>query len=235
MLLNFLTLATDVSTLESDYQIQFMYSFTPGYRFAGDMNLPVISNESEKSVIPLPWGIQFNPERAIRQYWIPVEGILKNPASRGLIRTRRCAVLTNCYYMKNQHEVLLLYKPSEPVLWLAGIWNEIKKPGEPAISGFAILTRPAPPKLAPLAGRVPVVLTRSRVRGYLNVKKPLMDISWILREVYYPGLNGHTIDPSVIGKNEWSRKDLLPSGKKFFSDNKLPEGPILNTRNYFWR
>jgi putative SOS response-associated peptidase YedK len=235
MLLSYLTLASKVSEIESVFHVQYMYSFTPEFRFGSGKECSVITNESEKSVVSLPWGVQLNHQRKSRTDWIPVEGILKNPGTRSLIRIHRCIVLTNCFYLKSRGEVLLFYKPSDPVLCLGGIWNIITRPGEPPVSGFALLTRPAPAKLSAFTDRVPVIVSMSRLRGFLNVKKPLMDISWILRESYYPNLQAYTTIPGLLLKDSWTRKDLLPAGEKIFMDNNQPGEQVLNTRNYFWR
>jgi putative SOS response-associated peptidase YedK len=234
MLLNYLTLATPVSTIESVFQVQFQNSFIPTYRFSADMALPVITHESEKTIILLPWGIQSFKRQTFKQHWIQSDGILKNLRSRALIRTHRCVVLTNCFYINNNGEILLIYNPKEPVLFLAGIWNVFAKPAEVPVSGFSVITRSAPQQLVAYTEQVPVIIPKSGVRSYLNIRKPLMDISRMLREHYYPGMNGYRINPSILARSEWSRENLLPEGEKKFSTRKSSDKTILKTRNYFW-
>ncbi len=234
MLLPYLTLVTPVAQIESDYHFLFQSSFNFTFRFTSGMKVPGITNEADKLIQCLTWGISKSPGNKYSTYWVPVEGILKNRQTRALIRCRRCVILTNCIFIRYKRENILLYNPKEKVIFLAGIWKSMKSRENSFEDGFSIITRPSPVRLANLSERLPLILHRNRIRTFLNSERPMMDISGILNDFHYPELNGYPLNDQIIAKTEWERKDLLPAGNKLFLKQESTVQHFLLSRNYFW-
>lgn len=233
MLLPYLTSASPVSVIESEIHARFQYSFTPQYRFTSADKLPVITTKSDTDIRQFTWGIQRNSKAFAPALWVAAEGLLKNAQTRVLIRKNRCVVMINCFYIKSGKSVILLYKPGENILLLAGIWHHIKTEDEKSVFGFALITRPSPPRLLNYTDRMPIIIPRKHMRRYLNLQGPLMDISGMLYQSSYPRLNGYHLSGNPGAKPVWSRNDLLPSGKRIFRDPDVSHNVLLPSRRHF--
>jgi putative SOS response-associated peptidase YedK len=233
MLIPILTLATPPSEIESICQVEFINRFIPSFRLVPGNEIPVITNESFNKVFSIPWGFPSRKNENERTPWLRSEGIIKKAGIRVLVRLHRCLVFTNCFYSGKGENLYLFYHPKEKVMALAGLWKTVRT-GENLIeSHFAIITRDAPQRLNKYSNRVPVILSRSSIRKFLNIKLPLMDITGIINSIHYPELNGYNADPSILHKPEWVRNDLLPAGDRLFAEEKFPGKAILHNRYYF--
>jgi putative SOS response-associated peptidase YedK len=233
MLLPYLTLASTVAAIENSYQLEFLYSYTPAFRFVPQMKLPVITAAADNKIILMTWG--FNPvsDKNPEIPWVRSEGIIKKSGIKILIRTSRCLVLTNCFYALKNGSLILFFNPKEKVITLAGVWRSVKKDDVPAENSFVLITRESPVRLNKYTDRVPVIISRPFVRRYLNPKQPLMDITRVLNEVKYPEINGYPVDKIILKKKEWSKEDILPRGERIFSEQKFPEKVISHNWYYF--
>ncbi|HLF34976.1 MAG TPA: SOS response-associated peptidase family protein, partial [Cyclobacteriaceae bacterium] len=185
MLLPNLSLSSGIGEIEEFLHTEFLYSYAPECRMMPGGKVPAITNEADNKIVPMKWGLEIFPGNSATP-WLRSEGIISRAGARILIRMQRCLVLTNCFFIRKEQSVYLIYHPGEKILALAGVWKSALIQDRPKEASIAVLTRESPPALKKIALRVPVIISRSLLRKYLNIKCPLMDITGILGSNRYP-------------------------------------------------
>src|SRR3954470_14224194 len=157
--------------IEREYNIKVGNPFERVYNAAPTMTLPVIvqpegKSREEREVVPMRWGL-------IPSWWsqpsLPTstinarsEDAAAKPMWRGALRHCRCLVPALGWYewraMPEGKVPYFVHAAAMAGISIAGVWSEWRNPAGEAQRTFAILTRPAPPPLAMLHDRMPLVL-----------------------------------------------------------------------------
>jgi putative SOS response-associated peptidase YedK len=144
-----------------------------------------------------PWAK--GPEGAARMINARVETVAGKPSYRRAVRTARCLLPADGWYEwragAQGRQPHLVQRCDGHPLWLAGVWARWHPPGGGApIASAAVLTGPAPPELAWLHDRAPLVVADSFFSRWLDADgsdpQPVLDT---LAAAGYPPLHWHPV------------------------------------------
>jgi putative SOS response-associated peptidase YedK len=95
-----------------------------------------------------------------------VEGLVGSGAWSGPLKSRRGLVPATEYYEKGHRFAL----PDEPkgLFAFAGLWNVTKTPDDEWMVSYAIVTQPAPPHVASIHDRMPLIVPRELYDEWLD-------------------------------------------------------------------
>ena len=115
--------------------------------------------------------------------------IERKPDDKNLIQTSRCIVPADGYYeWKREDKNKIPYyfsKTDDEIMFFAAIHQN---------NQFCIITREATEKISTIHHREPLIINRSQINNYLNVKKDAMEI---LNSIKPPELKFHEISKDV--------------------------------------
>ena len=128
------------------------------------------------------------------------ETLMEKVTFKNLIQTSRCIIPADGYYeWKREEKTKTPYyftKEDEELMYFAGIYQNDQ---------FCIITREATEKISTIHHREPMIINKSQINNYLNIKKDAMEI---LNSIKPPNLKFHEIskdvnnpinnDPSII-------------------------------------
>jgi putative SOS response-associated peptidase YedK len=157
------------------------------YNAAPTQVMPVITNEFPGIIQFFRWGLvpKWAKEESMGSKMINTraESIVEKPAFRNIFKYKRCIVLASGFYEWQQIPVLpmagakqkLVKQPyhifrsdKEPLL-LAGLWDT----WQGSLNTFSIITCPPNEEMTPIHNRMPVALSQSEAKIWLdNTAKP---------------------------------------------------------------
>jgi putative SOS response-associated peptidase YedK len=229
----FYSIGSDTRSIEETLSFEFSYTFKPVILCAPKERLPVIFTREQGKIEHAKWGIQSAKNNSWIFPWVRMEGIIKNMHSRALIRTNRCLVPANGFFISTGTSKYFIYFPKEKVVTFGAIWNMQKeKDSESQFYTFSIISCPAQGKISQLTNRMPLVIHPYHRRKFLKRESPLMDITRILKKDHILDMNGFMIEPELFNKENISRKDFRPVGEKLFKTKQFPEKAILGSYYY---
>ena len=174
------------AAIEREYNIRVRNPFERVYNAAPTMRLPVIrqnrGDESaeasgEREAVSMRWGL-------IPGWWsqpvLPTatinarsEEAATKPMWRGAVRHTRCLVPALGWYewraAPEGKVPYFIHAPGLAGFCFAGLWSEWKNPAGEVQQSFAILTRAASAKLAPVHHRMPLVLAPAAWDDWLAI------------------------------------------------------------------
>lgn len=149
--------------------------YKPRYNCAPSQNLAVISNENPKKLSFYKWGLIpfWAKDISIGNKMInaKAETILEKPSFKQSFKSRRCLVLADSFYEwkqdKDKMPYRILLKNEEPFA-MAGIWDKWKDAEGKELHSFSIITTEANELMKELHHRMPVILSRSDQKKWLE-------------------------------------------------------------------
>jgi putative SOS response-associated peptidase YedK len=233
MLLPFYSIGSSFDRIESILSGEFLYSFNPVYLASGSMTLPVIYPLNNIRIGQGIWGINTTNKLSSQNLWTRSEGIIKNIHSRILIRNQRCLIPADGYFIKHKSRIFFIYYPAEKVVTFAAIWkahdtgsNNIKS------FHFSIITVPGDERLGTMMQRMPQVITPHNRKKYLDMKRPLMDITHIFKKGSKTEINGIEMESDMTIKKQVSASDFKTKGKALIHKKPFPQKEILGDFHY---
>lgn len=153
-------------------------SYRPRYNVApGDRHWILRSREGRREILPADWGLinhwSKDPSVAFKQINARAETLSERAAYREAFKRRRCIVLADGFYEwrgpRGAREPLWFHPEDGGLLLLAGLYEgstdeatgEVKKT-------FTIITTPPNELVAPVHDRMPAVLQRDDIDGWLS-------------------------------------------------------------------
>lgn len=139
----------------------------PRYNIAPTQSAPVVvGSRGKRRAGFLRWGLvphwAGHPGDGARMINARSETVADKPAFRDSFLSRRCLVPADGFYeweaRPGGKQPFWIYPEDRPLLALAGIWARWTGPDGGALHTYSILTREAPPELAWLHDRVPLIL-----------------------------------------------------------------------------
>jgi len=156
------------------------------------------------------------------------KGIIEKPAFRKPIRSQRCLVIADAFIEGTTEErlnkpfVIYLRNKIRPFA-MAGIWDEWINPqtGE-KIRSFAIITTVANELLLKLPHqRMPVILSPSDERKWLDLRLPLSDITALLKPFDASLMNAYPISPLIKSPKADGADLIEPIGPPLLPEENL--------------
>lgn len=169
----------------------------------GTLILAIVHGAQDKAIGgPIRWGIKTSHGLVINAR---VETMASRPLFRALVSSSRLIIPMNGYYEWHQEtkQPYYLHDPYQNPLWALGLYQRNRE-GSSAV----IITRPAPPSLAGIHNRMPLLADRDMAERWLNrnpqqpmevVQQLLMQFPQLLaRPVSTRVNNTRNDDPSVM-------------------------------------
>lgn len=233
MLLPFYSIGSSYDRIESILSGEFLYSFDPVFRASAGMDLPVIYPLENIRIDRGNWGITLGKNGTRKNLWTRSEGIIKNAHSRLLIRNQRCLIPVNGFFVRHKSNIYFIYFPKDKIVTLAAIWKFIDTGNEnEKIIEFSIITVPEEDRLGTLLTRIPQVISPNNRKKYLDIKRPLMDITRIFKKRSKSEINGYKLDPEIIFKKHVAANDFQTKEKKLIHKKPFPQKEILGGYHY---
>ena len=178
---------------------------TDNFNAHPSQKLPVIKSYTNgKALENLEWGLipswakdkkDFKPLINAR-----VETLVEKISFKKLIQTSRCLVVADGYYewkrVEKEKVPYFFQREDNDLMFFAGIFQDNK---------FCIITREASNEIKEIHSREPLIINKSQINNYLNIKKNGMEI---LNAIKAPKIKFHEIikdvnnpinnDPSLI-------------------------------------
>ncbi len=167
------------------------------------------------------------------------KGIIQKPAFRKPIRSQRCLVLVSAF-IAGTHEAGLL-KPylvylrnHKSPFAMAGIWDTWLNPADnETLNSFSIITTTANNLMQKLGQhRMPVILTDTEEKKWLNPGTGLSRITSMLNHYDSKLMNAYPIDQRIINPAENDRQLIRPIGNKVLTEDDIPLRQTINTSGW---
>ena len=226
-------LASKSELIEESVQAELLNQFQPVFRADHGNELPIISQSAPDHIIRMHWGLSRKKNPGYQEYFSDTYGIIKKPFYRILIRKTRCLIPANGVFLGKLNRMFLLYSKSEKVITFAGInhsWRETDS--QKIVSGFSILTHHTATGPDGTSIELPVIIGKSRRRGFLKSSKPMMDILPLLTRDYKDHFNMYEVRSDLFKLNIATREDVMPLNHKIISSRK--EYKTINTKRYYY-
>jgi putative SOS response-associated peptidase YedK len=167
---------------------------TDNFNAHPSQKLPVIKSYTNgKALENLDWGLtpswakdkkDFKPLINAR-----VETLVEKISFKKLIQTSRCLVVADGYYewkrVEKEKVPYFFQLEDNDLMFFAGIFQDNK---------FCIITREASNEIKEIHSRVPLIINKSQINNYLNIKKNGMEI---LNAIKAPKIKFHEITKDV--------------------------------------
>ena len=167
---------------------------TDNFNAHPSQKLPVIKSYTNgKALENLEWGLipswakdkkDFKPLINAR-----VETLVEKISFKKLIQTSRCLVVADGYYewkrVEKEKVPYFFQREDNDLMFFAGIFQNNK---------FCIITREASNEIKEIHSREPLIINKSQINNYLNIKKNGMEI---LNAIKAPKIKFHEITKDV--------------------------------------
>jgi putative SOS response-associated peptidase YedK len=167
---------------------------TDNFNAHPSQKLPVIKSYTNgKALENLEWGLtpswakdkkDFKPLINAR-----VETLVEKISFKKLIQTSRCLVVADGYYewkrVEKEKVPYFFQREDNDLMFFAGIFQDNK---------FCIITREASNEIKEIHSREPLIINKSKINNYLNIKKNGMEI---LNAIKAPKIKFHKITKDV--------------------------------------
>ena len=167
---------------------------TDNFNAHPSQKLPVIKSYTNgKALENLEWGLtpswakdkkDFKPLINAR-----VETLVEKISFKKLIQTSRCLVVADGYYewkrVEKEKVPYFFQREDNGLMFFAGIFQDNK---------FCIITREASNEIKEIHSREPLIINKSQINNYLNIKKNGMEI---LNAIKAPKIKFHEITKDV--------------------------------------
>ncbi|GAB4350190.1 MAG: SOS response-associated peptidase [Gammaproteobacteria bacterium] len=159
-------LITDAQGIVAFFNVLHCPELQPRYNIAPTQDIPaVVWVDGEREVIMLRWGLvpSWSKDPSIGQRLInaKAETVAGKPAFRAVFRRRRCLIPASGFYewqaKPGGKQPWNICRSEGGLMALAGLWEHWDSGGR-ALRTCTILTTDANPTVAPIHGRMPVIL-----------------------------------------------------------------------------
>ena len=230
MLMPYYSIGSEAGKIEKYLTAEFLQNFRPVFVVHPGMKVPVILPENPGKIDTACWGIAGRAGHHLP--WLEAAGTVKNKY-RMLIRKQRCLIPANGFFVQYAGKHYFIYFPEDPVFTLGGLFTCLHDNHDRATGfTFSTLIRESPPAFRKISPVLPVIISKSSRRRYLNHSKPLMDITHMLQKEIKLNFNGIEISPVIFSKKNPEASDFSRTAFRLFPTHKFPEKEIMGT--YFF-
>ncbi len=157
-------------------------------------HLPIIKSYTNGKALELcQWGLVPNWSKKLEKFSPLInarkETLTEKITFKNLIQNSRCLVIADGYFeWKREEKIKLPYfftREDNEIMFFAAIHQA---------NQFCIITREATEKISVIHHREPLIINRSQINNYLNLKKDAMEI---LNSIKPPSLKFHEVSKDV--------------------------------------
>lgn len=175
-----ITAPPDQLTMRFDAPFAAGADYAQRYNAAPTQLLPVITNEAEREIAMLRWGLIPSWTKALDNKYSMInarsETLLEKPSFKTALLNRRCLVLADSFYEwqkspddKQKTPIRITVAGAQPFA-MAGLWDRWRNPAGEWIRSFTVITTSANTTMAPIHDRMPVILSREEEALWLDAE-----------------------------------------------------------------
>ncbi|NLE84708.1 MAG: SOS response-associated peptidase [Chloroflexi bacterium] len=181
------TLAIDSEDLSTQLALgQMPFDWEKRYNIAPSQDVPTVPSAESRNVVWMRWGLvpfwAKDPSIGYKMINARAETVADKPAYRNSFRNKRCLILADGFYeWRKAGKVSIPYyfqlEGGQPFAF-AGLWDDWENngvssmPGVPGLTTCTLITTDANEDVKPVHPRMPVVLTREIMWGWLEEDDP---------------------------------------------------------------
>jgi putative SOS response-associated peptidase YedK len=193
--------------------------FKSVYNAAPTQKLPLITNVEPGKLNFYKWGlIPFwakDQSLASKMINARADTILEKPAFKGLIKRRRCLVISDGFYewkqlsggKKQPYRITL---KDNGLYAYAGLWDEWNDPAGSKINSFTIITTDPNELMKEIHNRMPVILKKENEKKWLSNHAETEELLFLLKEFPAELMKAYPVSMLVNSPLNNDEKVLLP-------------------------
>ena len=175
------TIFSDKKTIKNDFNVNIWKTedeYVPTYNLSPTQLSPVLVKNEQRAIYIMRWGFGF--QSAMKPIFnARAETLSTKKTFKGLIEKNRCIVLSNGFYeWKNDGNTKIPYfihHSDGKIIPMAGLCKwDIDQNGNRKLV-YTVITKEARTSLKDIHHREPVMLSRSSLSRWINVKSPIED------------------------------------------------------------
>ncbi len=145
---------------------------------------------SHRVVHEMRWGLvpgwAADPSTASKRINARAETLVEKPSFRNLVPRRRCVVVADGFFEWQRSaagaQPYYIHTPGRALLPMAGLWDRWKGPGGEVLTTFTIVTTAASNGISWLHDRMPAILERGELDGWLDTERvPVEDAMALIK------------------------------------------------------
>ena len=160
----------------------------PNYNLYPTQDSPVITNDDPEHIQMFRWGLipAWAKDESIGNKMINarMETLLEKPSFKGLVKRRRCLVISDGFYEWRKTESgkipYRIAMKNEDAFAFAGLWDTWEKDGA-KLHTFTIITMEPNPLMAHIHNRMPAIMLKEEERHWLDDSISTEDIMSVLK------------------------------------------------------
>ena len=220
------TLRTRLNEWLQIYAIEPQAAWTPRFNIAPSQPVPAIRNHPDggrREFVALRWGLipswADSVQIGSRLINARAEGVAQKPSFKSALASRRCLVLADGFYEWKQSG-----KAKQPYFFemtdhrpfvFAGLWDRWSK-SSPAIESCTIITTTPNSLVAEIHDRMPVILTESAAKTWLDQGVTDPDrLTSLLLPYAAEEMTAYPVDSTVNSPQHDSPRCIEPLGSLF--------------------
>jgi putative SOS response-associated peptidase YedK len=176
----FVVTVPDLTELAAEFGVEHDRSglWLPHYNIAPTQLAPVITNEPERALAQMRFGLQpfwAKSNGAASMINARVETIATKPAYKKALIQRRCVIPVSGYYewqkVGGKKQPLYIHAKDGRLIALSGVWERWTSRDGEVIESFAIVTRPSSGFLHDIHDRMPLEVPRDQLGLWLDPRE----------------------------------------------------------------
>jgi putative SOS response-associated peptidase YedK len=249
-------LVNTMEQIESRFELSHQsISFTPNYNISVGHFVPVITDDKPHEIQLFKFGLTpFWAKSEMNLFNARAEGDSNtedNPAFRGAagiilkkafrkpIRSQRCIVIASAFIegpssLGLSKPYLIYLRNHQNPFPIAGIWDTWLNPATGfKENSFAIITTTANSLLRQIGNpRMPVILTDSEAKIWINIETSLSRITSMLYQYNSKLINAYPTDPKIKNPLENDKQLIKPIGERILIEEKQTFIKFPHTSGY---
>ncbi len=163
------------------FDVPTLFDLAPRYNVAPSQEVPVVrieGDEGRRDLALLRWGLipswAKDPGIGNRMINARAETLTEKPSFRAAFKHRRCLVVADGFYEWQKRpggpkQPYFISPSNREPMGFAGLWERWRDPAEgPPIETCTIVTTSASEELAPIHGRMPVIVAPANFEAWLD-------------------------------------------------------------------
>lgn len=170
------SLAISKERISKKFNVDIPDDLSPNYNISPTQSTYVITNTAPQQLQSMQWGLvpHWSKDEKLGHNLINArsESIAGKPSFRIPIRRRRCLVLADGFYewkkVGRQRQPYRITRREDPVMVMAGLWDEWRDSSGGLLTTFAIITVPPNAEMREIHDRMPVLLEGDAISAWLQ-------------------------------------------------------------------
>ncbi|MDH5381610.1 MAG: SOS response-associated peptidase [Cyclobacteriaceae bacterium] len=200
------TLTSSVESLKEKFKFELPEIYSPRYNASPAQLLPVVTSVATGGFSYFYWGIipgwSGNKTISNRLLHIDAEEIISKPGVRKLLRTQRCIIPADGFYIwkkvskKSQIPYRVVLKDNS-MFSMAGLWEEFEDENDQTHHTFRIIQVSSPTVLDGIEEFSPVILDAEGEKTWIDLSSDDESLLKLLAPISNAKLEYYTVSPKI--------------------------------------